>query len=126
MKTTHLRLFFKTMNKIKSVHYNTFEEIKIRKENKLRTELQRALDHIGNTSYGVEIDCDAIENIPSSAQTPSAFSVNNVREFVNFFGQNKNVAYLHICEASPKKKQQDQVGRLISYFITDFMRSNAY
>ncbi len=116
---------FKTINKIKSVQYNTFEEIKVRKENKLRAELQIALDHISNTSFGIEIDCDAIKNIPSSAQTPSGFSVNNAREFVNFFGQHKNVTYLHICEASPKKKQQNQVGKLISYFITDFLRANA-
>ena len=66
-----------------------------------------------------------LKKIPSSAQTPSGFSVNNTREFVNFFGQHKNVAYLHICEASPKKKQQDQVGKLIAYLITDFMRANA-
>ncbi len=116
---------FKTINKIKSVQYNTFEGIKVRKENKLRAELQIALDHVSNTSFGIEIDCDAIKNIPSSAQTPSGFSVNNVREFVNFFGQHKNATYLHICEASPKKKQQDQVGKLISYLITDFMRANA-
>ncbi len=115
---------FKTINKIKSVQYNTFEGMKVRKEKKFRSELQIALDHVSNTSFGIEIDCDAIESVPSSAQSPSGFSVNNVREFVNFFGQNINVAYLHICEASPKKKQQNQVGKLISYLITDFMRAN--
>ncbi|MBT8394622.1 MAG: arginase family protein [Bacteroidia bacterium] len=116
---------FKTVKKIKSVQYNTFEGLKVRKETKFRAELQRALDHVSNNSFGIEIDCDAIENIPSSAQTPSGFSVNNAREFVNFFGQNKNASYLHISEASPKKKQVDQVGKFISFLITDFMRANA-
>ena len=116
---------FKTINKIKSVQYNTFESIKIRKEKKFKAEMIKALDHVSKTSFGIEIDCDAIQNIPSSARTPSGFSVNNTREFVNFFGGHKNVAYLHISEAAPKKKQRDLVGKLISYLITDFIRANA-
>ena len=116
---------FKTINKIKSVKYNTFEAIKIRKELKFRSEMQVALDHISKNNFGIEIDCDAIENIPSSAKTPSGFSVNNAREFVHFFGSHKNASYLHICEAIPTKKSQDQIGKLISYMITDFIRANS-
>lgn len=116
---------FKTINKIKSVKYNTFEAIKIRKELKFRSEMQVALDHVSKNNFGIEIDCDAIENIPSSAKTPSGFSVNNAREFVHFFGSHKNASYLHICEAIPTKKSQDQIGKLISYMITDFIRANS-
>ena len=115
---------FNTINKLKSIQYNTFEDIKIRKELKFKTEMQKALDHVSNNSFGIEIDCDAILDIPSSSKTPSGFSTNNAREFVNFFAKHKNVAYLHICEAAPKKKQQTQVGKLISYLITDFIRAN--
>ncbi len=56
---------------------------------------------------------------------PVGFSVNNTREFVHFFGKHKNASYLHICEAAPKRKSQDQVGKFISYLITDFIRANA-
>ncbi len=115
---------FKTVNKIKSIQYNTFEAIKVRKELKFRAEMQKALEHISKNSFGIEIDCDAIQNIPSNDKTPSGFSVNNTREFVNFFGKHKNASYLHICEATPKKKQKKQVGKLISYLITDFIRAN--
>ena len=116
---------FKTVNKIKSVQYNTYEAIKVRKQLKFKAEMQKALDHVSKNSFGIEIDCGALRNIPSSDKTPSGFSVNNTREFLNFFGKHKNAAYLHICEAAPKKKQRDQVGRLISYLITDFIRANA-
>ncbi len=116
---------FKTVNKIKSIQYNTFEAIKVRKELKFKAEMQKALDHVSKNSFGIEIDCDAIQNIPSNAKTPSGFSTNNTREFVNFFGKHKNASYLHICEAAPKKKQRNQVGKLISYLITDFIRANS-
>ena len=116
---------FKTINKLKSVQYNTFESIKVRKELKFKSQMKVALDHVSNNKFGIEIDCDAIENIPSSAKTPSGFSTNNAREFVHFFGSHKNASYLHISEAAPKRKSQDQVGKFISYLITDFIRANA-
>ena len=116
---------FKTINKLKTIQYNTFEGIKVRRELKFKSEMQVALDHVSSNKFGVEIDCDAIENVPCNAQTPSGFSVNNAREFVHFFGKHKNAAYLHICEAAPKRKTQDQVGKIISYLITDFIRANA-
>ena len=115
----------KTMNKLKQIQFNTYESIKIRKDIKFKAEMQKALDYVSGNSFGIEIDCDAIQNIPSSAKTPSGFSVNNAREFVHFFGKYKNASYLHICEAAPKKKQQNQVGKLISYLITDFIRAHA-
>ena len=65
--------------------------------------------------FGIEIDCDAIENIPSSAMTPSGFSVKQARQFVNYFGKHNNATYLHICEAAPTKKTETQVGKLITY-----------
>ena len=116
---------FKTINKIKSVQYNTFEAIKVRKELKFKAEMQKAYDHVSKNSFGIEIDCDAIQGVESSAKTPSGFSVNNTREFINFFSKHKNASYIHICEAIPKKKRPDQVGKLISYLITDFIRAHA-
>lgn len=74
--------------------------------------------------FGIEIDCDAIVNITSSAQTPSGFSVKKTRQFVHYFGRHKNAAYLHICEAIPTKKNAAQIGKLISYLITDFIKAN--
>lgn len=114
---------FKNMNKIKSIQYNTFEAVSVRKEVKFKSEMQVALDHVSVSNYGIEIDCDAIENIPSSAMSPSGFSANQSRQFVHHMALHRNVKYLHICEAAPTAETETQVGKLISYLITDFIRA---
>ncbi|SFZ91730.1 formiminoglutamase [Flaviramulus basaltis] len=113
---------FKTLDKSKNIKYNTFEALEIRKELKYKLELEIALKHISDNEFGIEIDCDAIQNIPSSAMTPSGFSVNKTRNFLNYFAKHKNATYLHICEAAPTKKTANQVGKLITYLITDFIK----
>ncbi|MGM5471165.1 formimidoylglutamase [Flavobacteriaceae bacterium LMO-SS05] len=117
---------FKILNTNKSIQYNTFESIEIRKELGFNDELERALDLISSAPFGIEIDCDAIKNIPSSAMTPSGFSVNKARRFVNYFGKQDQAKYLHICEAAPTPETETQVGKLITYLITDFIRANAH
>ncbi|WP_445957440.1 GNAT family N-acetyltransferase [Yeosuana sp.] len=116
---------FKSFKKIKTIDFNTFEGLKIRKEVTFKKELQRALNHVSNTPFGIEIDCDAIENIASSAMTPSGFSVNAARTFVDFFGKHENACYLHICEAIATADNEKQIGKLITYLITDFIKANA-
>lgn len=107
------------------IRYNTFEGIKIRHEQGFSFQLNTALNFINNRPFGVEIDCDVIENIPSSAMTPSGFTVNEARMFASFFGKQKNAVYLHLCEAAPNADNPQEmymVGKLLSYLITDFMR----
>lgn len=115
---------FKTMKKLKSIQYNTFESMMVRQDKRFDSEMELALNHVGHKPFGLEIDCDAIQNIPSSAMTPSGFSVNKARAFVHYFGKQQNVSYLHICEAAPTSETETQVGKLISYLITDFIRAH--
>ena len=114
-----------TLNADNSIKYNTFEAIEVEKTLEFKYEMKEALRYISKGTFGIEIDCDAIANIPSSAQTPSGFSVNQARQFVHFFGSNPSVQYLHICEAAPTKKTASQVGKFITYLITDFIRANS-
>ncbi|OEK08606.1 arginase [Flavivirga aquatica] len=114
---------FNTLNKSEAIAYNTFEAIEVRNELKFKKALENASKHVSETPFGIEIDCDAIENIPSSAMTPSGFSVNKTRKFLNYFAKHENVQYLHICEAAPTKKTASQVGKLITYLITDFIKA---
>ncbi|GAA3581588.1 formimidoylglutamase [Snuella lapsa] len=115
---------FKTIKKLKAIDYNTFEALKIRHDVHYKDALKSALKHIEEEPYGIEIDCDAIENIPSSAMTPSGFTANQARAFVSYFASHANASYLHICEAAPTKRTATQVGKLITYLITDFIRAN--
>ncbi|WP_296316786.1 formimidoylglutamase [Winogradskyella sp. UBA3174] len=117
---------FKTLNKNKHIKYNTYEAIEIRNELDFNTELESALKHVSNKHFGIEIDCDAIENMPSSAMSPSGFSVKQTRQFVHYFGQHEKASYLHICEAAPTKKTETKIGKLITYLITDFMRAHGH
>ena len=109
------------------VRYNTYDSIKIRKEKDFNEELVQAIEFIQNDAYGIEIDLDAIPNIASSAMTLSGFSIEELRQFVSYFGKNKNAAYLHICEGAPdlgEEKNNHLIGKLIGYLVTDFIKSN--
>lgn len=117
---------FKSLKKFKFIKFNTFEAIEIRKELKFKTEALRALSHIKDKPFGIEIDCDAIQGVPSSAMTPSGFSVNRTREFLDLFAQHDNACYLHICEAAPTKNTKTQIGKLITYLITDFIKAQGH
>ena len=119
------------LNKIKKlkkfVKYNTYESIAIRHELKFKREIQNALGFVYGQPYGIEIDCDAIEGIASSAMTPTGFSTNKTREFVTTISAHKNAKYFHICEAAPildNKKRAKQSAKIVSYLITDFLRAH--
>lgn len=114
---------FKTLNTFDNLEYNTYESLEIRNELKFKKEIKRSADFICDDAFGIEIDCDAIQNIPSSTMSPSGFSVKQTRSFLNAFAESKNVAYLHICEAAPTKKSAKLVGKLITYLITDFIKA---
>lgn len=115
---------FKTLDKFKALKYNTFEALIIRKDKKFKDELERASKHVSDKPFGIEVDCDAIKYIPSSAISPSGFSIKKARAFVSYFGKQRNATYLHICEAAPTAETETLVGKLITYLITDFMRAN--
>ena len=108
------------------IQFNTYDEVNIRREKSFEGELEIAKNFIESDCYGIEIDLDAIPNIPSSAMTISGFSVEELRRFIYFFGQHENAAYLHICEGAPSldnEKNNHLVGKLIGYLITDFIKA---
>jgi formiminoglutamase len=108
------------------VNFNTYDEIKVRQQKNFQQELNTAYEFIKNDAYGIEIDLDALPNIASSAMTMSGFSIEELRQFVYFFGKNKNAAYLHICEGAPdlgEEKNNHLIGKLIGYLVTDFIKA---
>ena len=117
------------LKKIESrVKYNTYDQINIRREKNFNQEMLLASEFIKTDCYGLEIDLDAIPNIASSAMTLSGFSVEELRQFISFFGQHKNVSYLHICEGAPdlgEEKNNHLIGKLMGYLITDFIKANS-
>lgn len=115
----------KTLKRLKSIDFNTYEEVRVRIETSFSTELKRALNHVNNQTYGIELDLDAVRHINSSAQTPSGYSSDKARRFLNFVAQSANVAYLHICEGIPDETNEGLLGKFVSYLITDFLKGHS-
>ncbi len=110
------------------VQYNTYDQIAIRREKNYETEMQKAYEFVSEDTFGLEIDLDSIPNIASSAMTLSGFSVEQLRQFVSFFGKSNKAAYLHICEGAPdlgEEKNNHLIGKLIGYLVTDFIKVNS-
>jgi formiminoglutamase len=108
------------------IRFNTYEQIAVREEKNFNAEMHQALLFINDERYGVELDLDAIVNVASSAITPSGFSAERARQFIHFFGKQKNAAYLHICEGAPSldnAANNHVTGKLIAYLVTDFMKA---
>ena len=98
----------------------------VRKKISFKKALKKAFSFISTSKFGIEIDCDAIQNIASSAETPSGFSVNQTRQFIHHFGSHRDAIYLHICEAAVRmddQKNNEQIGKLLSYLIIDFINA---
>lgn len=69
-------------------------------------------------AYGLEIDCDAIEDFSSSAMTPSGFPIRGIRALLKIAKAHR-IHYLHLAEAAPHGNPQ--IGKALSYFVSDFI-----
>lgn len=104
---------------------DTFEELKVRFEKDFLISINNLKNFIKNKPYGIEIDVDAIENVASSAMSPSGFSVTEARQFVSIVGNNSNASYLHVCEGSVSLSTlpANILGKLLTYLVTDFIKT---
>jgi formiminoglutamase len=81
------------------------------------------LESLGN--YGIELDMDAITGMPSSAFTPSGFSLNDARMFVKTLANSTNCAYLHLPEGAPSSEHDNKiVGKALAYLVWDFIHEH--
>lgn len=75
-------------------------------------------------AVGIEIDMDSIALMPSSAFSPSGWSLDQIRALVLKLGHIKpQIAYLNLTEAAPLDEHDDIiVGKALSYLVRDFVR----
>lgn len=108
----------------KKVFTSYYDEVFIREEISWRQSIQKGINFVkSNISTGIELDIDAIENAPSSAQTPSGIGVNQARFYVYQTAKKLTPAYLHLAEAAPELGQNPaQVGKLLAYLVADFIK----
>ena len=75
-------------------------------------------------AVGIEIDMDSIAYMPSSAFSPSGWSLDQIRTLLLKLGHIKpQIAYLNLTEAAPLDERDDLiVGKALSYLVRDFVR----
>lgn len=83
-----------------------------------------AFDLSGLGKTGLEIDLDSIQNVLSSAETPSGFSVNDIRKLI--LTNEKKFSYLHISEGATRLldgRVSKLTSKLIAYLVSDFVKA---
>ncbi|MEQ8909485.1 MAG: formimidoylglutamase [Vicingaceae bacterium] len=107
------------------VQFSFYEDLFLRNNTPYYLAVENALAKVKEDYFGVELDCDSIENLPSSAQTPSGIRAKEARQYLTLCGESKNACYLHLPEAAPSLVEgfADQVGKLLSYFVSDFVKA---
>lgn len=112
---------FRELDASTTDQYYLFEHLLLKSSAEINEVFQEELSFTAQEEFGFELDCDAISRFPSSAQSPSGFSFNMVRNFVALAGKEEKIRYLHICEAAPSASKENEVGKALSYLVTDFI-----
>lgn len=112
---------FQEMDSSEDIHYSLFENLQ---KDDLMFHFQKNLEFVKEENFGLELDCDAIAGFPSSAVSPTGFSLNEVRELVRITAKEKNSCYLHVCEAIAKDDYP--TGKALSFIVTDFVKNHIY
>lgn len=108
-----------------SLFFNTYEDVFVRESKSFSDALLQNINFVKSNACGVEIDLDAITNVPSSAKTSSGISPVQARQYVYQCGKNLSPLYFHIAEGAPilsHIKADNKTGKLIAYLISDFIK----
>ena len=111
------------------IDFITYEDIFVHEKRNFIQAVAHAAGFTEDNFTGIEIDLDCIEGVLSSAATPCGLSPLHARQFVNFTAANCKPAYLHICEGAMQLndgRKDESTGKLISYLISDFVKSHGY
>lgn len=107
-------------------HYTFFEDYLDQKRN-LKEDVQMlSLNKEKDRSLGIELDLDSISMMPSSAFTPSGFSVEQARIYIREIANQNNILYFHLPEGAPQSDLEMKiVGKTLVYLVIDFIKINA-
>ena len=105
-------------------YFSTYEDIFLRRKWGFKQAVQTAYQKVSTSFFGVELDLDSIENIPSSAETPCGLTTRHARYYLWLVSQSYKCRYLHIAEAAPSLQpgSEEVVGKLIAYLMSDFIK----
>ncbi len=90
----------------------------------IESSISSMLDTLPEHPYGVELDLDAIEYMPTSAITPSGVSLNEARLYIRSVSKYKNAKYLHLPEGKPSDELSSKMlAKATTYLISDFIKA---
>jgi formiminoglutamase len=107
------------------IDYISYEEIFIHERKNFIQAVAHATGFTEDSYTGIEIDLDCVENVLSSAVTPSGVTPLLARKFVTFIAQDSKPAYLHISEGATQLadgRKNETTGKLIGYLVSDFIK----
>lgn len=107
------------------IYFSSYEDVFVRESITYSKGLEQNISFVKATPCGVEIDLDAITNVPSSAKTSSGISPVQARQYAYRCGRELNALYFHIAEGAPVLshiKADNKTGKLIAYLISDFIK----
>jgi formiminoglutamase len=107
------------------LYFSTYEDVFVRENKTFADTLNQNISFVKREECGVEIDLDAITNVPSSAKTSSGISPIQARQYAYQTATQLNTLYLHIAEGAPilsHIKADNKTGKLIAYLISDFIK----
>jgi len=103
----------------------TYEDIFIHEKRNFRQAVSHAIEFTSDNFCGIEIDLDCVQNILSSASTPSGIQTLHARQYINLCAAHANTAYLHICEGATQLANgttNNLTGKFIQYLVADFIK----
>ncbi len=112
----------RVMDNTRNVKYEFLEDITY-----LDKHLMTAIDYVfdDHVPCGIELDMDAIRDMPSSAQSSSGFSLEQARHYIRKCAKSLKAAYLHLPEAAPNSAEDKlKVGKALSYLVADFVKTS--
>jgi formiminoglutamase len=105
----------------------TYEDIFLHEKRNFYQTILHAINFTDDNYTGIELDLDSIQNVLSSAQSPSGIDAIHARQYINLCASHSKPCYLHICEGATilcNGKTNELTGKLISYLVSDFVKMN--
>jgi formiminoglutamase len=103
----------------------SYEDIFIHEKRNFIQAVAHAIDFTDDNYTGIELDLDSIENVLSSACSPSGIKTNQARQYIALCATQSKPCYLHICEGAIRLsdgRTNESTGKLISYLVSDFVK----
>ena len=104
----------------------TYEDIFVLEKRNFIQSIAHASSFTEDNYTGLELDLDSIENVLSSAVSPTGLSPLHARQYLAYAGSHSQIAYVHICEGATRLndgRKSETTGKLISYLVSDFIKA---